>query len=169
MNEASGIDAAAAGTATVLSVSPHREDGACLERIFHGSGWTFLATPTLASAFSVLRERTVSSVLCEVDLFPGTWREMLTHISVLDDPPLLIVTSRLADERLWAEALNLGAYDVLATPFDAKEVIRIVDLARHRWRHRRELGASRIKPRQAAANTRLLCGEEADESNCLAG
>jgi hypothetical protein len=39
------------------------------------------------------------------------------------------VTSRLADERLWAEALNLGAWDVLAKPFDADEVIRIGKIA----------------------------------------
>ena len=54
---------------------------------------------------------------------------MLEHISLFPDPPLLIVTSGLADARLWAEALNLGTYDVLAKPFDATEVIRIVRLA----------------------------------------
>jgi FixJ family two-component response regulator len=42
------------------------------------------------------------------------------------------VTSRLADEYLWAEALNLGAYDVLAKPFDTSEVMRVVASA---WRH----------------------------------
>ena len=57
--------------------------------------------------------------------------------------PLLIVTARLADERLWAEALNLGAQDVLATPFDATEVIRIVGIAQQRWRNARGLRASR--------------------------
>ena len=44
----------------------------------------------------------------------------------------LIVTSRLADEYLWAEALNLGAYDMLAKPFDASEVVRVLGSA---WRH----------------------------------
>jgi hypothetical protein len=29
----------------------------------------------------------------------------------------------LADERLWAEVLNLCGYDVLATPFHADEVL----------------------------------------------
>jgi hypothetical protein len=37
------------------------------------------------------------------------------NILLLPDPPVLIVTSRLADEYLWAEALNPGAYDVLAS------------------------------------------------------
>jgi len=48
----------------------------------------------------------------------------------------LIVTCRLADEYLWAEALNVGAYDVLAKPFDAAEVNRVVSLA---WLHWKDL------------------------------
>jgi hypothetical protein len=41
----------------------------------------------------------------------------------------MIVTSRLADERLWAEVLNLGGYHLLAKPFDASEVVRVVGTA----------------------------------------
>jgi len=55
----------------------------------------------------------------------------------LPDPPFLVVTSRLADDRLWAEALNLGAYDVLAKPFDKTEVNRIVRSAWLRWTNRK--------------------------------
>jgi DNA-binding response OmpR family regulator len=61
---------------------------------------------------------------------------MLEHISCLPDPPFLIVTSRLADEQLWAEALNVGAYDVLAKPFDATEVMRTVSSAWQHWQGR---------------------------------
>jgi FixJ family two-component response regulator len=53
---------------------------------------------------------------------------------------MLIVTSRLADEHLWAEALNLGAYDVLAKPFDQEEVIRVLSSAWLRKRSRNEIG-----------------------------
>jgi hypothetical protein len=41
----------------------------------------------------------------------------------------LVVASRLADERLWAEVLNLGGHDVLAMPFDAHEVRRVMESA----------------------------------------
>jgi DNA-binding response OmpR family regulator len=51
-------------------------------------------------------------------------------MQTLDYPPPLIVSDRLADERLWAEVLNLGAYDLLAMPFDAKEVLHAVSAAR---------------------------------------
>ena len=35
---------------------------------------------------------------------------------------LMLVVSRHADERLWAEVLNLGGFDVLALPFDRDEL-----------------------------------------------
>jgi DNA-binding response OmpR family regulator len=42
-------------------------------------------------------------------------------------------SSRQQSDRLWAEALNLGAWDVLAKPFDPTEVIRSVKSAWQRW------------------------------------
>jgi len=75
------------------------------------------------------------------------------HISHQPDPPLVIVTSHLADERLWAEALNLGAYDVLAKPFDAIEVGRILGLAWQHWQDRHELHGDRTKQRMATSGT----------------
>ena len=72
----------------------------------------------------------------------------MENILVLPDPPVLIVTSRLADEYLWAEALNLGAYDVLAKPFDASEVIRVLYSA---WRHWTDL-----RDRNPVRNPRVL-------------
>ena len=58
---------------------------------------------------------------------------MLEQVTILPDPPSVIVTSRLADDRLWAEVLNLGAYDVLAKPFDRTEAIRAVGAAWRAW------------------------------------
>jgi DNA-binding NtrC family response regulator len=129
----------AATNGAVLTVSPKYESYANLAAIFEGFGWAFLTANSLASSFSILRERPVSIVICDDDLLPGLWREMLTYLALLDDPPLLIVTARLADERFWAEALNLGAYDVLAVPLDMTEAVRIVDSAQQHWHNRRKL------------------------------
>lgn len=81
---------------------------------------------------ALLQETQISVVVCERDLDAGTWKDVLNHLTLLPQPPYLIVTSRLADDQLWAEALNIGAYDVLARPFDGTEVKRILSLA---WRH----------------------------------
>jgi len=156
-----GADHNSTSHAAILSVSPNEEDHGFLGRLFDGSDWyvpgksecAFIRSSTLASACSVLRERPARVVLCERDLFPGTWRDMWEHISLLPDPPLLIVTSRLADDRLWLEALNLGAYDVLAKPFHAGEVIRVVTFAWQDWQNRRDVRAGRTNPRLAATGT----------------
>jgi DNA-binding response OmpR family regulator len=143
--------------ATVLSVCTDDVDRVSLEHILHESAWSvytnsdwnLIATFTLASAFSILQETPVAILLCDSDLCPGAWREMLDHISLLSDPPLLIVTGRLADERLWAEALNLGAYDVLSKPYDSAEVSRIIGLAWLHWLERHGVHRRRTEQRKA--------------------
>jgi DNA-binding response OmpR family regulator len=130
------------GVVTLLSVGLVEEDHASLKSILKCSKWDLgpkcewrlNACPTLESALTALQKARVPIVVCESELRPGTWKEVLEELRTLPDPPFLIVTSRLADERLWAEALNLGAYDVLAKPFDGMEVARIVSLAWLRWK-----------------------------------
>jgi CheY-like chemotaxis protein len=129
------------GIVPVLSISPIEEDHFFLEDILNGlqgthdPSRTFVVTScaTLASALAAVRKRQFEVVTCERDLPPGSWKDVLEQVTILPDPPSLIVTSRLADEHLWAEALNLGAYDVLAKPFDRTEVVRVVSGAWRAW------------------------------------
>ena len=81
---------------------------------------------------------------------------MSEYISQLPDPPLLIVTSRLADERLWAEALSLGAYDVLAKPFDPEEVVRIVGFAWKNWQNRHKAHADQTTQSETMEPQRVM-------------
>jgi DNA-binding response OmpR family regulator len=74
-------------------------------------------------------------VICGCALPDGDWRGMLDEVAAMPKPPSLIVSSRLADERLWAEVLNLGGYDVLLTPFDENEVFWVAYFA---WRSSRK-------------------------------
>jgi CheY-like chemotaxis protein len=130
-------------TITVLSVSPMAEDHTSLSTIFEqseltcsDSKWQLRPCATVESAIGALCHERIPLIVTERDLAPGSWREILENILLLPDPPVLIVTSRLADEYLWAEALNLGAHDVLAKPFDTSEVVRVLGSA---WRHWTEL------------------------------
>ena len=98
--------------------------------------WAIQARASVAATLAALRRDRIQVVLCDRDRMPEAWKELLAQFACLSEPPCLIVTSHLADEHLWAEALNLGAYDVLARPFDHAEVIRSVSLARLHWQDR---------------------------------
>ena len=122
----------ATSTVRVLSISPIQADHTSLKQVFDDhadwplcsdSKWALHPTFTLESAMPLLKQNRIPIILSERDLLPGTWKEVLAETLALPDPPLLIVSARLADDHLWAEALNLGAYDVLAKPFDPQEVV----------------------------------------------
>jgi len=140
-----------ARSVTVLCVSPLAEDYFSLQAVFNHSKWELHKTDSPTSALAVLRRWEIGVVICERDLAPGTWVDMLEELRLLEDAPPLIVASRVADERLWAEALNLGAYDVLAKPFQRKELVRSVSMAWLHWQHQREAPARAVNAMSAAS------------------
>jgi DNA-binding NtrC family response regulator len=117
----------------VLSVSPLQHDHDTLASLLGRDQWKIHNALSLRSASAFLQAHGVSLVICEHDLSPGTWTQLLDEIRLLSIQPLLIVTSRVADDYLWAEALNLGAYDVLAKPLDRTEVTRVLSSAWLHW------------------------------------
>ncbi len=155
-------------SANVLSVSPVESDPIELDVIFHKAAgtapvearWRLSRARTLASAKSALKRVEYSVVMCESDLQPGSWKDLLQSMETLSNPPLMIVTSLQADEYLWAEALNMGAHDVLAKPFYAAEVIRVVDWACLRWQRERHPAPAKSESRfpSVAAGGMVQCG-----------
>jgi CheY-like chemotaxis protein len=143
---------AATDTVTVLAVGPIADDHTYLKNILECSdppsstdyNWRLKTSRTTKAAKQQLRRGGIPIVLCETDLQPDAWKEMLDHFAELPVAPLLIVTSRQADDRLWVEALNLGAYDVLAKPFDRRELVRTLGMAWENWKNRQQ-------PKAAAA------------------
>src|ERR1019366_6424545 len=123
------------GNVTVLSVSPLVEDHVSLQAVFGHTKWILFKARDLASACALLQQHEIAVVICEGALLPWTWRDVLEHVQALPNAPSVIVTSRLADDRLWAEALNLGAWDVLARPFVKSEVYQAVSAAWRHWRN----------------------------------
>lgn len=134
----------------VVCISPLEDDYLSLKRIVSrsqsdgGPNWLLHAVSTLKVALPLLRTSSVPIVVCERDLGSNTWKDVLQELMALPNRPLLIVSSQTADEHLWAEALNLGAYDVLAKPFDAAEVIRVLGFA---WFHKKNELQARSRTR----------------------
>jgi CheY-like chemotaxis protein len=111
---------------SVLVVSPVAEDRAFLLRVLDGLSITTHTASTVEECLDGLLALPLTAVLSEDVLPDGDWRSLLDCLAQSDAAPRLIVASRLADDALWAEVLNLGGFDVLAKPFDTEEVSRVL-------------------------------------------
>jgi DNA-binding NtrC family response regulator len=127
----------------VLSVSQFQSDHQFLEASAAACNCELARVVDLKAALLVLDRCEVSVVVFDHDLSSGNWRDMLQHLRERANPATLVVTSRLADERLWAEALNLGAWDVLAKPFDRGEVTLSIERAFQHWQSTVAAGGSK--------------------------
>ena len=121
------------GTAVGLAVSPLPADRARLREILSPGNWKLYEASDCCEALALLRDRSVAVLLCERDHADGNWEDLLKATERLRTPPNLIVFSRLADESLWAKVLNLGGFDVLMTPFEPEEVLRVTFAGWSRW------------------------------------
>ncbi len=126
---------------TVLAVNLAHEDNISLADALRGSCWQLKEVQTCREALHSARNGSLHVVLCGPDMPDGNWNTLFDKLCELAAPPAVIVVSRLADERLWVEVLNLGGYDVLMTPFDRSEVLRVLFMA---WWTAFERNAERV-------------------------
>ena len=117
-----------AAASVLLSISPWAHDHSVLRAILDQVRWQIEEAYSCDVAFRLVSSRPVSVIITNDALPDGDWMRILAYSDARPEPPV-IVASRLADERLWAEVLNLGGYDVLVKPFVADEVRRVVSLA----------------------------------------
>jgi DNA-binding NtrC family response regulator len=114
--------------ASMLAVGHSAEDRRVLADVF--SSFVELHTvSTCREARDFLARRRAQVVITDRDLSDGSWRDVLSAVATSGHGSSLIVASRHADERLWADVLHMGGFDVLATPFDRSEVSRAVGAA----------------------------------------
>ena len=137
----------------LLLVSPRSEDHRSLQAIFRGSPWELQVALTANDGLKRIRRRhgEIPVVICENSLPDGDWKLLLGALDDVPSRPSLIVFSRAGDERLWAEVLNLGAFDLLlGDPFVPEEVLRVTQSAWRAWNRAAEPSAAhRIGPRPA--------------------
>jgi len=115
-----------ADTRSVLLVSPDEPDYLSLRGIVQAKKWTVLHAHNPIEARQALCGAPVEAVIAD----SKCWKSLLAEMWSLGFP--LIVADRLADERLWGEALNLGAFDLVAKPFEANVVLHVLSNARRR-------------------------------------
>ena len=118
----------------VLAVSPFEEDHLSLQRICSHSNWKLHQARNYWEALACLETNQISVIISECEVPPYNWRDLLNHLADGYHSPRLIVTSWYADNRLWAEVLKAGGFDVLPKPFEPRELFRVVSLASRTWK-----------------------------------
>jgi DNA-binding NtrC family response regulator len=120
---------------SALLVGEFADQRPLLHDIFRRCGWLLFEAPDRRRAMQSLKRNPVRVVIAESDLPEWNWQKVLGDLRRLTLSPQLVVTSRHADEHLWAEVLNIGAYDVLAQPLDREEVQRVVAAASRQFEY----------------------------------
>jgi len=116
----------------VLVIGLSAPESGELRAILRPPQWEIYEAAAGEEAAHLLDQRSIPVAICD-DQRAGDWQALLCDWQRRLNPPHLIVSSRRADERLWAEVLNLGAYDLLAQPFDPNEVLRVAGAACRAW------------------------------------
>ena len=148
---------------TILVCTPAPEVLGLIRSVLSGESRKIYETRTVREAFGTLSRDRIAAIICQDHLPDGTWQDLQSAVAIMPNPPNVLVLSDTVDEGLWPEVLNLGAYDVLVTPLDAAELLRLTGLAcqnfDQRWRHEptaetetaHAIAASRRRPKVFAA------------------
>ena|SRR5579863_1033823 len=130
-----------------LLVGSFEQDRLLVRETFRRSGWRLLEAADRRRSMQLLEQINVQVVIAESDLPHWNWKQVLRDLRKMDQPPALVVTSRTADDSLWAEVLNIGGYDVLAQPLASNELERVVASAgRNFWRRPVQSAAGNVAP-----------------------
>jgi DNA-binding response OmpR family regulator len=108
--------------------------------MFDDANWRLFTAHTCREGMAQLDREQIPIVICADQLPDGSWKDVLSRFAPISEPPRLIVASRHADERLWSEVLNLGGFDLLATPFREVEVGYAIGSAWVDWKYARARG-----------------------------
>ncbi len=118
---------------TILVLSSE-EDCQTLRGMLSERWYNIIGVQGYTEMKGLISRQLLSVIICEACLPDGTdWKHVFeTTRRKEGGQPLFVVCSKHADDRLWAEALNFGAYDVLNKPFELEEVVRVVGFAARR-------------------------------------
>ena len=119
--------------ATLVAVFGQGEDRLSLEPILSQCEWELTGRELALKQSQQSDGRPLQSLFCDEKFADGEWKGLWNELVKDPCPPEVIVASRLADERLWVEVLNLGAYNLLSKPFRPEEVVRTIHGALMEW------------------------------------
>src|SRR5215472_16553578 len=109
----------------VLSISPVEQDHDSLQCVLDDSVWTITRAHSWREASIHLCRERMAVIVCRDRLPDGDWRDVLSYIADLPNPPSVVVTYDSVDERVRFEVHELGGFEVLSKPFNAETVVHV--------------------------------------------
>lgn len=110
----------------ILFISERHEDARRLTHMLRALPLELSHAENLRQARAKLWNGEFDLILTEAKLPDGNWLDVLHLARDFPRDLQVVVTDAVADARFWAEALNLGAYDLVTQPFYEPEVRRIL-------------------------------------------
>jgi len=111
---------------SVLVVAPEFSDFAALAADLTLSGISPQRARTLEECLQRQRQAPAEAVICDADSLD--WRVALDALLQAGKAPVIFLTRR-ADERLWVQMLQAGAFDVMTKPYRIEELRWVVTSA----------------------------------------
>ena len=112
----------------LLATTSH-EDAKRTTGVLTGLGFTVVRVSSYRLAIQEMTKYRFTLVLTDVHLGDGGWKDILSQAVTIIDAPRVILLANAVDAGLCAEAISLGAYDVLARPLNEQEVRCVAALA----------------------------------------
>lgn len=116
---------------SILVVSSETTNSYSPKNILNREGWQTISASTVGECEEVFANQNIDLVFCDRVLADGTYRDILAMTRSKSLRVRLVVTSRLADWDEYLEALDNGAFDLIASPSQTADIVRVINQAQH--------------------------------------
>lgn len=116
---------------SILVVSAETTNSYSPKNILNREGWQTISASTVGECEEVFANQNIDLVFCDRVLADGTYRDILAMTRSKSLRVRLVVTSRLADWDEYLEALDNGAFDLIASPSQTADIVRVINQAQH--------------------------------------
>ena len=121
----------------VLFVSPVEADHDFMRGFFARTNWNLYSANTFQDAEEILASEPIAIVILDREFSGRSWQDLLNATRGCSTSPVVLVTWRFSELDMIDQLLEQGAYDVIAKPFEDKEISQIISFAWLRWRSKR--------------------------------
>ncbi len=111
-------------TPVVAAVGCNRADFLCLSDVLAGAGIRTCFAPSQSEIDEQSGLGDVAVIICDADRVD--WAAALRHFKSDHPNSPVVFLTRLADEHVWLDMLQSGAYDLLQKPYQARDLRWVV-------------------------------------------